>query len=146
YTYDMIATIDGEWLVRNAPMIMDAAAEAANLEFRRGTEEFLAIVQEIGTPDPEKRELFRGLFDGRYKLVRYFGLSHYNLPQTVTELLANNDVALYDTHLDPEEMNNLADPSNPAYDEALLAAMNAKLTALIETEIGEDRSLVALSS
>ena len=42
-------------------------------------------------------------------------------------------------------MNNLADPSNPAYDEALLAAMNAKLTALIETEL-EDRSLVALSS
>ncbi len=145
YTYDMIATIDGEWLVRNAPMIMDAAAEAANLEFRRGTEEFLEIVREIGTPDPGKRELFRGLFDGRYKLVRYFGLSDYNLPQTVTELLAKNDVALYDTRLDPEEMNNLADPSNPAYDEALLAAMNAKLTALIQTEIGEDQSLLALA-
>ena len=144
YTYDMIATIDGEWLVRNAPKIMDAAAEAANLEFQRGTEEFLEIVKEIGTPDPEKRELFRGVFDGRYKLVRYFGLSHYNLPHSVAELLADNDVALYDTRLDPEEMNNLADPKNPAYNEGLLAAMNAKLTALIQDEIGEDRSLLTL--
>jgi len=144
YTYDMIATIDGEWLVRNAPKIMDAAAEAANLEFQRGTEEFLEIVKEIGTPDPEKRELFRGVFDGRYKLVRYFGLSHYNLPHSVAELLADNDVALYDTRRDPEEMNNLADPKNPAYNEGLLAAMNAKLTALIQDEIGEDRSLLTL--
>ncbi len=145
YTYDMIATIDGEWLVRNAPKIMDAAAEAANLEFQRGTEEFLEIVKEIGTPDPEKRELFRGVFDGRYKLVRYFGLSRYNLPHSVADLLDNNDVALYDTRLDPEEMNNLADPKNPAYDEGLLAAMNAKLTALIQDEIGEDKSLLTLS-
>lgn len=145
YTYDMIATIDGEWLVRNAPKIMDAAAEAANLEFQRGTEEFLEIVKEIGTPDPEKRELFRGVFDGRYKLVRYFGLSYYNLPHSVADLLANNDVALYDTRLDPEEMNNLADPKNPAYDEELLATMNAKLTALIQAEIGEDKSLLTLS-
>ena len=145
YTYDMIATIDGEWLVRNAAHIMDAAAEAANLEFRRGTEEFLAIVQEIGTPDLEKRELFRGVFDGRYKLVRYFGLKHYNLPHTLEDLLANNDVALYDTRLDPEEMTNLADPKNPNYDEALLTTMNDKLTALIQAEIGEDKALFPLT-
>ena len=144
YTYDMIATIDGEWLVRNAPKIMDAAAAAANLEFQRGTEEFLEIVREIGTPDLEKRELFRGIFDGRYKLVRYFGLRHYNLPQSLAELLADNDVALYDTRLDPEEMNNLADPNNPAYDKGLLAAMNAKLSALIQAEIGEDAPLLTL--
>jgi arylsulfatase len=146
YTYDMIATIDGEWLVRNAPKVMDAAAQAANLEFHRGTEEFLAIVEEIGTPDLERRELFRGVFDGRYKLVRYFGLRHYNLPESVAELLADNDVALYDTRLDPEEMNNLADPKNPQYDEALLATMNAKLTALIKSEIGEDSALFPIAS
>jgi arylsulfatase len=146
YTYDMIATIDGEWLVRNAPQIMDAAAEAAGLEFQRGTEEFLAIVNEIGTPDLEKRELFRGVFDGRYKLVRYFGLRHYNLPRSVEELLASNDVALYDTRMDPEEMNNLADPDNPDFDEGLLTMMLAKLTALIETEIGEDQVLFPLTS
>ena len=89
----------------------------------------------------ERCELFRGVFDGRYKLVRYFGLGNYHLPQSVEDLLANNDLALYDTRLDPEEMDNLADPNNSNYDEALLATMNAKLNALIQSEIGEDKAL-----
>jgi arylsulfatase len=141
YTYDMVATIDAQWLQRNAPVLIDMAAAEAGLEFHRGTEAFRAILEEIGTPDLDKREVFRGMFDGRYKLVRYFGLGHYHLPETVEELLANNDVALYDLHLDPEEMDNLADPDHPKYDESLLAAMNAKLNALIVEEIGEDKAL-----
>ncbi len=36
-------------------------------------------------------------------------------------------------------MNNLADQGNPDYDEELLKIMNAKLNALIEAEIGEDK-------
>jgi arylsulfatase len=144
YTYDMVATIDGEWLVRNAPKIMDAAAAAAGLEFHRGMEAFLETAKEIGSPDRDKRELFRGVFDGRYKLVRYFGLGNYNLPNSLEELLADNDVALYDTCLDPEEMSNLADPNNPGYDKELLTRMNAKLTALIQDEIGEDKALFTL--
>jgi arylsulfatase len=141
YTYDMIATVDTEWLQRNAPLVMDVAAAAAGLEFHRG-KEFLAVLDKIGSPDMEKRGVFRGIFDGRYKLVRYFGLGHYHLPQSVEELLANNDVALYDLVNDPEEMNNLANQDNPDYDEALLARMNAKLNALIEGEIGEDVAIV----
>jgi hypothetical protein len=89
----------------------------------------------------ENREVFRGIFDGRYKLVRYFGLAHYNLPTSVEELLADNDVALYDLKMDPEEMNNLADPGNPLFDADLLGAMNTKLNALIESEIGVDEQI-----
>jgi arylsulfatase len=144
YTYDMIATVDGQWLQSNAPRLLDMAAAAAGLEFHRGTEEFLAILEDIGMPDLEKREIFRGIFDGRYKLIRYFGLGHYNRPDTVAELLDANDVALYDLRHDPEEMTNLADPSKPNYDEALLEMMNAKLNALIEDEIGEDKALFSL--
>ena len=146
YTYDMIMTIDVQWLQGNAPMLLDTAAAEAGLEFHRGTESFLAILEQIGTPDLDKRELFRGVFDGRYKLVRYFGLGNYNLPGSVEELLANNDVALYDLHKDPEEMDNLADPDNPNYDEALLATMNTKLNALITAEIGEDKALFEMES
>ena len=73
--------------------------------------------------------------------MRYFGLAHYNLPESVEELLINNDVALYDLLNDPEEMNNLADPDNPSYDEGLLASINDKLNALIEDEIGEDHGM-----
>jgi hypothetical protein len=53
-------------------------------------------------------------------------------------------VALYDLQRDPGEINTLADPDNPDYDEALLAEMKGKLNALITTEIGEDRSLIEL--
>jgi arylsulfatase len=138
YTYDMIATVDAQWLQRNAPLLLDSAAAEAGLEFVRG-KEFLANVKDLERPNTENRELFRGIFDGRYKLVRYFGLAHYNLPDSVKELFANNDVALYDLQMDPEEMNNLADQANPGYDEELLDMMNAKLNALIEAEIGEDK-------
>jgi arylsulfatase len=140
-TYDMIATVDAEWFVRNVTKVFDAAAAAAGQEFHRGMEAFEGLVNEIGVPNPEARELFRGIFDGRYKLVRYFGMGDYNLPADVQQLLADNDVALYDLQSDPEEMDNLANPSHPKYDEALLSAMNQKLNALIEEEIGEDTAM-----
>ena len=140
-TYDMIATIDAEWFSRNAPKVFDVAAAQAGLEFHRGLEEFIGMLDEIGVPNLEKREVFRCVFDGRYKLVRYFGLGHYNLPLSVKELQADNDIALYDLLLDPEEMDNLADPNHPKYSEQLLSAMNQKLNDLIAAEIGEDKAL-----
>lgn len=140
-TYDMIATIDAEWFTRNAIKVFDAAAAAAGQVFHRGMEEFKVLVDEIGVPDLEKRELFRGVFDGRYKMVRYFGMGNYNLPADVQQLLADNDVALYDLQSDPEEMDNLANPAHPRYDEALLSAMNQKLNTLISEEIGEDNAM-----
>ena len=140
-TYDMIATIDAEWFNRNATKVFDAAAAQAGQEFHRGLEAFKILVNEIGVPDLEKREVFRGIFDGRYKLVRYFGLGHYNLPESVNQLLTDNDVALYDLQSDPEEMDNLANPTNPKYSEELLSAMNQKLNTLIDEEIGEDEAL-----
>ena len=140
YTYDMIATVDAQWLQRNAPLLLDSAAAEAGLEFQRG-KEFLARLDELEKPDMDNREVFRGVFDGRYKLIRYFGLAHYNLPKSVEELLVNNDVALYDLLNDPEEMNNLADPGNPNYDKELLARTNEKLNTLIEAEIGDDRGM-----
>jgi len=141
YTYDMIATIDGQWLARNAPQLLDVAAADAGLEFHRG-KEFLARLDEIEKPNMENREFFRGVFDGRYKLIRYFGMANYNLPGSVEELLSENDVALYDIQKDPDEVNNLANPDNPDYDDALLASMNAKLNALIEAEIGDDKIIL----
>ena len=140
-TYDMIATVDAEWFSRNATKVFDAAAAAAGQEFHRGMDAFKGLVNEIGVPNLEKREMFRGIFDGRYKLVRYFGMGDYNLPTSVQQLLADNDVALYDLQSDPEEMDNLANPAHPRYDEALLSAMNQKLNALIAEEIGEDKAM-----
>jgi hypothetical protein len=92
-------------------------------------------------PNLEQRELFRSVFDGRSKLVRYVGLGNYDLPASVKQVLADNDAALYDLFLDPEELDNLANPANPKYNEELFAAMNQKLNALIDGEIGEDKAL-----
>jgi arylsulfatase A-like enzyme len=49
YTYDMIATIDAEWLQRNAAKLVDTAAAEAGLELHRGPE-FLALLDEILLP------------------------------------------------------------------------------------------------
>jgi arylsulfatase A-like enzyme len=144
-TYDMIWTTDAAWLHKNAPVLIDMVATRAGLEFKRGKSEFPAILERIGAPNLENRELFRGVFDGRYKLVRYFGLGNFHLPESVDDLLANNDVALYDLQLDPEEMNNLANRDNPDFDEKRLAEMNLKLNALITAEIGNDQALFDIS-
>ena len=58
-TYDMMATIDAQWLQRNAPLLLDSAAAEAGLEFHRG-KEFLAILDEFEKPDMDSREVFRG--------------------------------------------------------------------------------------
>jgi hypothetical protein len=68
-------------------------------------------------------------------------MGHYNLPASAKQLLADNDVALYDLQSDPEEMDNLANPAHPKYDEKLLSAINEKLNALIREEIGEDKAM-----
>jgi hypothetical protein len=46
--------------------------------------------------------------------------------------------------MDPEEMHNLADQEDPNFNEDLLNMMNAKLNALIEAEIGEDKLIFEL--
>ena len=48
---------------------------------------------------------------------------------------------LYDLQNDPEEMDNLANPEHPKYDEELLARLNEKLNALIVDEIGDDSGM-----
>jgi arylsulfatase len=138
-TYDMISSMDIEWLLRNAVKVFDQAAEAAGLELER---DLVKLAQEVEKPDPNRWNMYRAVFDGRYKLVRYFGFQNYNTPATVADLLENNQVGLYDVGNDPDEMNNLADPDNPDYDEALLAMVAAKLNALIKVEIGEDKPSV----
>lgn len=87
-------------------------------------------------PDLEKRGAIRSVFDGRYKFNRYFSPQQHHSPKSVEELYGNNDVELFDLHNDPDEMVNLA--TDPQAHGDLLLAMNEKLNALIEVEVGED--------
>jgi arylsulfatase len=87
-------------------------------------------------PDLSKRGAIRSVYDGRYRFARYFSPKQHNRPASVEALFKLNDVELYDVERDPLERNNLA-MDRDRHDQ-LLEAMNAKLNALIDREVGED--------
>ncbi|MGH8541652.1 MAG: sulfatase-like hydrolase/transferase [Stenotrophobium sp.] len=80
--------------------------------------------------------LFRGVFDGRYKFARYFAPSQHHIPRDWATLLRYNQLELYDTQIDPDEIVNLA--AQPEQHKELILALNAKINALIMDEIGFD--------
>ena len=87
-------------------------------------------------PDWTKRGFLRGYTDERYTFGRYISPLEPNRPRDADQLFADNDVVLYDRQEDPTEVVNLA--ADPAQRE-LVAQYSARLEALIDTEIGEDR-------
>jgi arylsulfatase A-like enzyme len=86
--------------------------------------------------DFKKRGAIRSVFDGRYKFSRYFSPRQFNQPQTLEEIFAKNDVELFDLQTNPDEMQNLA--NEPKKNGDLLLAMNRKLNAIIQREVGQD--------
>lgn len=78
----------------------------------------------------------RSVFDGRYKFSRYFSTFQHNKPETFDELTAANDLELFDQENDPHEVVNLA--AEAAKNKTLIMAMNAKMNAVIEEEVGVD--------
>ncbi|HEY7805462.1 MAG TPA: sulfatase-like hydrolase/transferase [Orrella sp.] len=82
------------------------------------------------------RVAIRSIFDGRYKFSRYFSFRNFNTPQTMQELLSNNDIELYDTWQDPNETDNLAARFDQHRD--LIDQMNQKMNRVIGREIGRD--------
>ena len=87
-------------------------------------------------PDMTKRGAIRSVFDGRYKFTRYFSPLQHNAPRTLEQILAVNDVELFDLETDPNEMHNLAVEARRHGE--LMLAMNARLNGLIESEVGKD--------
>ena len=119
YNYNMLAYLDGDFMMN----ISDFIKGGGNKD---------DIADQGWKPDLKKRGAIRSVYDGRYKLNRYFSPREHHVPRTLEELLANNDIELFDTESDPDEMRNLAE------DRELLVAMNDKLNTLIEAEVGED--------
>lgn len=124
FTYSGLATNDSE-LIR---LVSDAAAQRKDPK---------AAVKAAGyRPDLKKRGTLRTVFDGRYKLTRYFSPLERHTPKDVAELRRLNDLELFDLRTDPSESVNLA--ARPGGDDALLWAMSRKLDALIAAEMGRD--------
>jgi arylsulfatase A-like enzyme len=88
----------------------------------------------IGQANLTKRGLVSFAFDGRYKFGRYYAPTAFNTPQTLEEILKNNDVQLFDLQSDPGEMHNLA--LEPEKNRESILRMNQLLNDLIAAEVG----------
>ena len=87
-------------------------------------------------PNFANRVGIRSVFDGRYRFSRYFSPLYFNTPTTMEEILAKNDLELFDLQNDPNEMNNLA--MDPKKNGALIMAMNKVMNERIAQEVGVD--------
>jgi arylsulfatase A-like enzyme len=127
FCYNMFAYIDGDFMAQAVAMLQQPDGKAK-----------LKDAAKAGTmrPDLSKRGAIRSVYDGRYSFTRYFSPRQHNLPDSLDRLFALNDVELFDLEDDPLEQNNLA--RDRGRNGKRLEAMNAKLNALIQREVGED--------
>ena len=87
-------------------------------------------------PDFRNRTSIRSIFDGRHRFSRYFSAIAFNTPKTMEELLAKNDLEVYDLQADPDEMTNLALDAKKNGD--LILALNQVTNERIAVEVGVD--------
>ena len=87
----------------------------------------------MSTAKLDKRGFLSFVFDGRYKFARYYAPTAFNTPQTLEEILKNNDVQLFDLQNDPDEVHNLA--LAPEKNKELILRMNGLLNDLIAKEV-----------
>ncbi len=125
FCYDMLLFQDAKWITRMEEITRSPNVTVA--QKRAWLEQY--------EPDFAQRCAIRSLFDGRYRFSRYFAPLTFNTPATYEDLLALNDLELYDLREDPEEKRNLA---HQGANRDLVMAMNAKLNARIAEEVGRD--------
>lgn len=85
--------------------------------------------------DLSKRRLHRGVHDGRWKFARYFAPAQHHTPADWRKLNEMNDLELYDTQADPNELTNLAYRRDQR---ANVLRLNAMVNGLIAREVGQD--------
>jgi arylsulfatase A-like enzyme len=85
-------------------------------------------------PNMTGRGFISFVFDGRYKFARYYAPDKFNTPETLDELLADNDIELFDLQADPDELHNLGVDVSTHKD--LIMRMNALLNRMIAREVG----------
>jgi len=126
YNYNMLSFQDAKWAARMETSMRNSETPVADV---------IAELIKV-EPDFHNRCAIRSVFDGRYRFSRYFSPLAFNTPTTYEQLLAGNDLELYDLQNDLEEVDNLA--TNPKANADLIMAMNAKLNGRIAEEVGDD--------
>lgn len=87
-------------------------------------------------PDFSKRGAICSIFDGRHRFTRYFAPNEHHRPETLDDLVARNDLELFDLELDPNETTNLAHDTASHRD--LILKMNSLLNRTLDDEVGID--------
>jgi hypothetical protein len=119
YSYNMFLTLDGDF-VGAFGRAMASGAEPGPPP----------------RPDFSKRGAIRSIFDGRHRFTRYFAPDEHHRPETFDDLIARNDLELFDLELDPDETTNLAQDPTQAKD--LILKMNSLLNRTLDEEVGID--------
>jgi arylsulfatase len=115
---------------------LDAEFWTKILDYMHSGKDMSKLKEQGFMMDFSKRCHIRSVFDGRYKFSRYFAPKQHNRPETLKEILAYNDIEMFDLQEDPHEERNLA--AEAERHRELVLTMNEKLNALIDEEIGED--------
>lgn len=123
YNYNMFAYVDEAFFTSIGKFFAEggSAKDLPNQGFR---------------PNLKKRGAIRSIFDGQFKFSRYYSPLQHHVPRSMEQLLATNDIELFDLKHDPLEMSNLATDIGK-YGE-VIQMMNDKLNLLIEDEVGGD--------
>ncbi len=127
YNFNMLVFQDPAYVIEVVQTLHDMGKEEGQADLRRR-----GLQPDLGG----NRGAIRSVFDGRYKFSRYFSTLEHNRPETLEELIAVNDIELFDHESDPEEAVNLA--ADLVTNGDLVLAMNAKLNAIINEEVGVD--------
>jgi arylsulfatase len=117
FNYVGVSTVDGEYLTKLMSSLAERQPQPPVTQVKLDKRGFLSFA-----------------FDGRYKFARYYAPSAFNTPQTLEEILRNNDVQLFDLESDPEEMHNLI--LQPEKNRATILRMNQLLNDLMAKEVG----------
>jgi arylsulfatase A-like enzyme len=126
FNFNMLMFTSWEWAQRTYSWLMAGKVSDPRAE----------QILRAHEPNFNNRVGIRSVWDGRYRFSRYFSPLHFNTPTTLEELMAKNDLELFDLHNDPDEMNNLA--MDPQKNAALIMAMNQVMNQRIAEEVGID--------
>ncbi len=83
--------------------------------------------------DMNKRGFVRAIITPEYKFARYFAPKNFNTPENFDDLVANNDVELF--QMGTDETDNLAYDGSKNYIKERVISMNQRLNNLIRREI-----------
>ena len=84
------------------------------------------------------RSVGQGVVTPTHKFMRFFDAAGHKTPDSWEALFCDNDVVLYDTERDRDELVNLAHPRYRARYRDLILRLNAALNAALDAEGASD--------